>query len=112
MARTKQTARRSTGGGAEVVDIPEIDAEMAKKLKDIEEGDMQAELKHIDRKYTEKGQVYFAETVDEEIPDQVNWWSKFAMCLVRYMDPSNSYVQKTSLQVSNMSLYLAWYGRV
>ena len=56
-----------------VVDNPDIDENEAKKLKEIEEGEMQASLKHIDRKYTEKGAVYYAETVEEEIPEQVNW---------------------------------------
>ncbi|KAK4610520.1 hypothetical protein CLAFUW4_14220 [Fulvia fulva] len=115
MARTKQTARRSTGGRAPmpqramqsngvVVDNPNIDEQDAKKLKEIEEGEMQASLKHIDRKYTEKGAVYYAETVEEIIPEQVNWWSKFALCLVRYMDQSKKFVQKTSLQVNSQHL--------
>lgn len=120
MARTKQTARKSTGGMAprkqlasgtngvfnrvDVVDNPELDEAAAQKLKEIEEGAMLAQLKHIDRKYTEQGQTYFAETLDEIIPEQVNWWSKFALCLVRQMDPSNKYVQHTSLQVNSQHL--------
>jgi Spy/CpxP family protein refolding chaperone len=87
MARTKQTARKSTGGMAPrrslagrsaangngaVVDIPDITEEEAQRLKEIEEGEMRAELKYIDRKLTEQGQVYYAETVEEEIPEQVN----------------------------------------
>jgi hypothetical protein len=71
MARTKQTARKTTGGRAplkqyapvkgqnNIVEDPELDDEAAKKLKEIEEGDMKAELKHIDKKYTEQGHAYF-----------------------------------------------------
>lgn len=65
-----QRAMQSNGV---VVDNPNIDEQDAKKLKEIEEGEMQASLKHIDRKYTEKGAVYYAETVEEIIPEQVNW---------------------------------------
>ncbi|KAF2161566.1 hypothetical protein M409DRAFT_37534 [Zasmidium cellare ATCC 36951] len=114
MARTLQTARKSTGGrpparGApvdtNVVDIPDMDEATAQKLQEIKEGSMQALVKHIDRKHTEKGQVYFTETTeDEDIPEQVNWWSKFAMCLVRYLDNSNKYVQKIALQINSKHL--------
>ncbi len=47
-----------------VVDNPELDEIEAEKLKEIEEGSMRAELKHIDKKFTEQGQTYYAETVD------------------------------------------------
>ncbi|SMR61103.1 unnamed protein product [Zymoseptoria tritici ST99CH_1E4] len=120
MARTKQTARKATGGRAPrrglgnpgritngtsgAVENPELDDDDAKRLKEIEEGDMKAELKHIDKKHTEQGQAYFAETVDEEIPDQVNWWSKFALCLVRHMDRTNKQVQRISLQINSQHL--------
>lgn len=64
MARTKQTARKSTGGKAPrkvlangagrtsrvidgvVVENPDINEEEAQKLKEIEEGEMQAALKY------------------------------------------------------------------
>ena len=87
MARTKQTARKSIGGRAprrqimpngtvdgQVVDNPELNGEEAEKLKEIEEGSMRAELKYLDKKFTEQGQNYYAETVEEEMPEQVNWW--------------------------------------
>lgn len=67
MARTQQTARRSTNMpivNSNVVDIPDIDDATAQKLQEIKEGSMQALLKYIDRKHTEKGQVYFTETTD------------------------------------------------
>ena len=89
-----------------VVENPDLDDEEAEKLKEIEEGSMRAELKHIDKKFTEQGQTYYAETVEEEIPEQVNWWSKFALCLVRHMsgDAKRPYVQKTSLQINSQHL--------
>lgn len=67
---------------------------------------MRAELKHIDKKFTEQGATYYAETVEEDIPEQVNWWSKFALCLVRQMggDHKNPHVTKTSLQVNSQHL--------
>ena len=118
MARKIQTARkttrhmpdrrqvRPTAQDGPVVDNPNIDEEEAEKLKKIEEGEMRAELKHIDKKTTEQGQAYYADTVEEEIPEQVNWWSKFALCLVRHMvgHPPTCYVQKTSLQINSQHL--------
>ncbi|EME44360.1 hypothetical protein DOTSEDRAFT_88541 [Dothistroma septosporum NZE10] len=113
MARTQQTARRSTGGKAPqrvtqangiVVDDPDIDENEAKKLHEIEEGEMRALLKHIDRKFTDKGAIFYTETKEEVIAEQVNWWSKFALCLVRYMDQSKMCVQKISLQVNSQHL--------
>lgn len=67
-------------------DKPESDDETKKKHKEIEKGDMRAELAYLDKRFTEQGQAYYAETVEEEIPEQVNWWTKFALCLVREMD--------------------------
>ncbi|KAK5127414.1 hypothetical protein LTR85_006753 [Meristemomyces frigidus] len=117
MARTLQTARKSTGGraprrhdglasnGDDVVEAPDLDQETEAKLKAIEKGEMRAELKHIDKKYTDKGQAFFAETVEEEIPEQVNWWSKYALCMVRHMHPNNpAFVQKVSLQINSQHL--------
>ena len=40
----------------------------------------------------------------EEIPDQVDWWSKFAILLVRYFDSSNENVQRVSLQINSQHL--------
>ncbi|KAK5138300.1 hypothetical protein LTR08_003361 [Meristemomyces frigidus] len=105
MGRGNMTARRSPTNSNEIVENPEIDGETEAKLKAIEEGEMRAELKHIDKKFTEQGQAYFAETIEEEIPDQVNWWSKFALCIVRHTHQSNpKYIEKTSLQVNSQHL--------
>lgn len=69
MARTEQTARGANGRNG-VVDNPDLDDEQLEQLKKLEEEPMKAELKHIDRKYTEQGQQYYAETTEEEIPEQ------------------------------------------
>ena len=45
-----------------VVDMPDMDDATAQKLREIQEGSMQALVKHIDRRHTEKGQVYYTET--------------------------------------------------
>lgn len=121
MARTKQLARKSTGGiaprkqltsrtnGLHLEDEAnsngvEMDEETKAKLKEIEEGDMRAELKYLDRKHTDKGQAYYAETVEEDVPEQVDWWSKFALCMVRHFDNSNERVLKVCLQINSQHL--------
>ncbi|KAK0347632.1 hypothetical protein LTR59_006765 [Friedmanniomyces endolithicus] len=120
MARTKQTAAMSAGSRArrqqrlfgngavpeaQVDDSEiEIDDETKARHKEIEEGEMRAELKFLDKKHTDKGQSYYADTIDEDVPEQVNWWSKFALCLVRHMDQTNTYVQNVCLQVNSPHL--------
>ena len=108
MARTLQTARRrlaraNSFDDGDVVDNPELDEQEAEKFKEIQEGAMRAEMKHIDKKFTDKGQTYYAETVEEEIPEQTNWWAKFALCLVRVFagDAKNPYVRKVQLQINS-----------
>lgn len=67
MARTKQTARASGRVpivDSNVVDMPDMDDATAQKLQEIKEGSMQALMKHIDRKHTEKGHVYYTETTE------------------------------------------------
>ncbi|KAK3633665.1 hypothetical protein LTR56_015731 [Elasticomyces elasticus] len=115
-ARTLQTARKSTGGKAPRKQLTngdaddsehddlKLDEETIALRKAIEEGEMRAELKHLDKKHTDKGVQYYAETVDEEVPEQVNWWSKFALCLVRHMDGSNKHVQSVCLQINSKHL--------
>ncbi|KAK3069626.1 hypothetical protein LTR53_011892 [Teratosphaeriaceae sp. CCFEE 6253] len=125
MARTKQTAglgrgrgggifggrapRKQLGNGNAVEgDVEETEVELDEETKalhkELEEGEMRAELKFLDKKHTDKGQAYYAETKEEEVPDQVNWWSQFALCLVRHMDEQNKYVQRTCLQINSQHL--------
>lgn len=48
---------------------------------------MKCEVKHLDRKFDDKDEVYFAERKEEvEKPKQKDWWMLFAFCLVRYYD--------------------------
>ena len=125
MARTLQTARKRLARSDsidddEVVANPDLDEQDAEKLKEIEEGSMRAEMKHIDKKFTEKGHQYYAETVEDIVPEQSNWWSKFALCIVRVFsnDVKNPYVRKVSKSMgTGVSLSQATresqpYGRV
>lgn len=112
MARTYVTNRKnhrrrfSYDSDDPVVEDPNVDKKDAEKFKEIQEGSMRAELKHIDKKLTDHGHPYYTETVEEAIPEQVNWWSKFALCLVRHMsgEPKRPYVSKTSLHVNSQHL--------
>ncbi|KAI4725678.1 P-loop containing nucleoside triphosphate hydrolase protein [Aureobasidium sp. EXF-10728] len=66
---------------------------------------MKAELKHLDRKYSEKHQWYYAETVeDKAVPDQVDWWTKYALCVTRYMSEDGKRVQKVVVQINSQHL--------
>jgi hypothetical protein len=82
MARTSQTARKSTGGRIPTRDSRAanghadsedgIDEATKAKYEEIEKGEMRPELKYLDRKQTESGQTYYKETVEEEVPEQVS----------------------------------------
>ncbi|KAI5205180.1 P-loop containing nucleoside triphosphate hydrolase protein [Aureobasidium subglaciale] len=66
---------------------------------------MKAELKHLDRKYSEKHQWYYAETVeDKAVPDQVDWWTKYALCVTRHMSEDGKKVQKVVVQINSQHL--------
>ncbi|KEQ61730.1 P-loop containing nucleoside triphosphate hydrolase protein [Aureobasidium melanogenum CBS 110374] len=66
---------------------------------------MKAELKHLDRKYSEKHQWYYAETVeDKAVPDQVDWWTKYALCVTRYMSQDGKNVNKVVVQINSQHL--------
>ena len=59
--RGRAVDRRRLGANSDtIVANPNLDDEAAAKLKAIEEGEMRAELKYIDRKTTEQGQPYYA----------------------------------------------------
>jgi hypothetical protein len=55
------------------------------------EVEMQALLKHIDKRKTKQGKVYYVETVVETVPEQVNWQAKFALCVVRKFDSDGDF---------------------
>ena len=89
---------------ATVIKKPDMDEAEAQRIAEIEAAPMQAELKYLDHKWTDKGQSYFIETVDEERPEQVNWWQQYALCLTRHMDQQNRFVQRTTLQINSQHL--------
>ena len=114
MARTKQTARRATRDPQDQVPDEEEQQEMTAHLTEedkarrmeLEKAPMQAELKHLEKRWTKKGTGYITEPKeDEDIPDQkVNWHEKFALCIMRTYDQSNEWVQQTTLQVNSEAL--------
>ncbi|THY43712.1 P-loop containing nucleoside triphosphate hydrolase protein [Aureobasidium pullulans] len=81
------------------------DAEIDPKKKVDAAEPMKAELKHLDRKYSEKHQWYYAETVeDKALPEQVDWWKKYALCVTRYMSQDGKEVQKVVVQINSQHL--------
>ncbi|KAM7194638.1 hypothetical protein V8F20_007830 [Naviculisporaceae sp. PSN 640] len=63
------------------------DSDSEKKDEKPEDQTMKCEMKHLDRKYDEKDEAYFAERKPtEDKPKQKDWWQLFAYCLVRHYD--------------------------
>lgn len=113
MARTKQTARKR-GHEDEAEFDEEEQTEINSKLTEedkarraeLEKMPMQAELKHLEKRWTKKGKCYITEPKDDDdIPEQaINWYEKFALCITRQYDGQNKYVQRTSLQINSKPL--------
>ena len=56
--------------------------EQIRKQKELEKSPMQAELKHLEKRWTKRGQGYIAEPQEEEIEEaKANWYEKFALCV-------------------------------
>lgn len=114
MARTAQTARRSRAADdtnpPDEEDLQEINGQLTEEEKqrraELEKMPMQAELKHLEKRWTKKGRGYITEPKDDDdLPeDSINWYEKFALCITRQYDSQNKIVQKTSLQVNSPSL--------
>ena len=112
MARTSQIARRRADDNVapDDDDQQEINGhrteEDKKRRAELEKMPMQAELKHLEKRWTKKGRSFIAEPKDDdEVPeDSVNWYEKFALCITRQLDRTNETVQKTSLQVNSPAL--------
>ncbi|KAK0638626.1 hypothetical protein B0T16DRAFT_421443 [Cercophora newfieldiana] len=112
MARTKQTARRSVGdqGAPDAEEQQEMLGHLTEEDKarraELEKAPMQAELKHLEKRWTKKGRGYITEPKDddEDTGDQTNWYEKFALCITRQYDMRNEWVQRTSLQVNSQAL--------
>src|SRR3954471_8741092 len=98
MARTAQTARRSRPDEQpDEEDLQEImdrlTEEDKKKRAELEKMPMQAELKHLEKRWTKKGRGYITEPKDgDDVPDDaINWYEKFALCITRQYDSQNKY---------------------
>ncbi|KAB5531329.1 AAA family ATPase [Coniochaeta sp. 2T2.1] len=110
MARTMQTARKSTGQDVlDDEDKQEVAARLTeedkRKREELEKAPMQAELKHLEKRWTKKGKGYITEPIDEDVPEQTtNWYEKFALCITRQYDNQNKYVTRTTLQVNSQAL--------
>jgi len=78
--------------------------QQADKQQGIAAEGMQAVLKYLDHRWTAKGQRYYADTADEDVPEQVNWWETYALCLTREFRNKNEKVESTSLQVNSEHL--------
>lgn len=70
--KTESTDKKADTNGDAKGNASDDEPEPKKKVDAAEP--MKAELKHLDRKYSEKHKWYFAETVeDKAVPDQVDW---------------------------------------
>lgn len=57
--------------------------EEKKRREELATAPMQAELKHLEKRWTKKGHGYIAEPKeDEDLPDdKINWYEKYALCV-------------------------------
>lgn len=70
--KSESDDKKTNTNGDSKSDVSEEEIDPKKKVDAAEP--MKAELKHLDRKYSEKHQWYYAETVqDKAVPDQVDW---------------------------------------
>ncbi|KAK6854157.1 P-loop containing nucleoside triphosphate hydrolase protein [Apiospora arundinis] len=80
------------------------DASDDKRDKEPQDETMKCEIKHLDRKYDDKDEAFFAERKDEiEKPEQKDWWRMYAFCLVRHFD-SDGDLDDTRLYVNALPL--------
>ncbi|WYZ44542.1 hypothetical protein EsH8_VII_000978 [Colletotrichum jinshuiense] len=80
--------------------------EEKKRREELATAPMQAELKHLEKRWTKKGHGYIAEPKeDEDLPDdKINWYEKYALCITRQYDSENNYVVNTSLEINSPAL--------
>lgn len=116
MARTKRTLRGRLNDDDDGLGAPDAEEQMEmngqlteeerRRRDELEKAPMQAELKHLERRWTKKGRGYITEPKDDEdLPEEkFNWYEKFALCVTRQYDQSNEWVQRTSLQVNSPAL--------
>ncbi|KAH0369506.1 P-loop containing nucleoside triphosphate hydrolase protein, partial [Aureobasidium melanogenum] len=101
--KSESTEKKTDTNGDDKSDASGEEIDPKKKVDAAEP--MKAELKHLDRKYSEKHHWYYAETVeDKAVPDQVDWWTKYALCVTRYMSQDGKNVQKVVVQINSQHL--------
>ncbi|KAH0272378.1 P-loop containing nucleoside triphosphate hydrolase protein, partial [Aureobasidium melanogenum] len=101
--KSESTEKKTDKNGDDKSEASEEEIDPKKKVDAAEP--MKAELKHLDRKYSEKHQWYYAETVeDKAVPDQVDWWTKYALCVTRYMSQDGKNVNKVVVQINSQHL--------
>ncbi|KAK8069907.1 P-loop containing nucleoside triphosphate hydrolase protein [Apiospora phragmitis] len=65
---------------------------------------MKCEIKHLDRKFDDKDEAFFAERKDEiEKPEQKDWWRLYAICIVRHFSYADTAID-TRLYVNRAPL--------
>jgi hypothetical protein len=95
-----------TAGEAKTGDETKADEEKDNKdaTPEPEDQTMKCEIKHLDRRYDDDDEAYFAERKTEvEKPKQKDWWRLFAFCMVRTYDSDNE-LEGTSLYVNPQPL--------
>ncbi len=66
---------------------------------------MKCEIKHLDRRYDEKDQTYFAAPVETiEKPIQKDWWRLYAFCVVKHYTISAKTPSSTRLYVNQQPM--------
>lgn len=72
MGRGSSVASSDRHVEEQIVENPNVNAVEFQKFQHIVSGPMQAELKCLDKKWRDNSRAYFADTVDEEPPIQIN----------------------------------------
>ena len=90
---------------ASVKDDSDSDSDSGTDPSTPEDQDMKCEVKHLDRRYNDKDEAYYAERKEdkEKRAKQKDWWRLFAFCLVREYD-SDDELESTCLYVNPQPL--------
>ena len=82
----------SIGNEARYLDEKAAEGEQKRKNAELENAPLQAELKHLERRWTRNGKQYITEIKDEHLPgdNKADWHEKFALCVLRTYNHSNS----------------------
>lgn len=89
-------------------DHEDLTEEVKARRAELEKAPMQAELKHLEKRWTKKGRTYLTEPKEEDdevaINKKTNWTEKFALCVIRQYDDQNRFILSTALQVNSPAL--------